>query len=455
MRQPLPVLSASIFLLSLVLTAGGAASGPAAGVGPAARPARPGVAPRSRDPRRSCTPTSWSGWRPASERGGDSWRCGGACRPPPRYPRRRRGPACLPGVRSGGAGRGPRPDRPGASSSCPSATRTSSASRGGSPWRGSGARGHGRGGDDPGRPLDGAPHQAGDPPDARERAARSVTTGRGWRRRSWTRGWTTPTPPSGTAATRTPRSSGGATSATTTPTRWTATARDRLRGIVAGNPPNYFDWIGGRPPARRSTPSRWPRGPRAAAAVRRATRSTTPGLGRQPQERRSGQSHRRDQHEHGTRVTRRSCSPRGGGRAGIRPSATCSFRRRFSASGRRSFARAAPLPGRSGAVDVPSHGRARGRPRRALLRERSDTVHRSRAHTADPRALSDSAPLSDGQGSVLDPIVAIRRSHHARSRRPPPRSILSPALGETRDACLTLVEKYRDRRLADRVFDLA
>ncbi len=35
------------------------------------------------------------------------------------------------------------------------------------------------------------------------------------------------------------------------------------------------------------------------------------------------------------------------------------------------------------------------------------------------------------------------------------RSIWSPASAETRDACMALVEKYQDRRLADRVFDLA
>jgi cellobiose phosphorylase len=64
------------------------------------------------------------------------------------------------------------------------------------------------------------------------------------------------------------------------------------------------------------------------------------------------------------------------------------------------------------------------------------------------------AKLSCSDGSVLDPIVAIRY-----------RIILNPevvatinivtGIGETREEALTLVDKYQDRRLADRVFDLA
>ena len=64
------------------------------------------------------------------------------------------------------------------------------------------------------------------------------------------------------------------------------------------------------------------------------------------------------------------------------------------------------------------------------------------------------AALSGSEGSVLDPIVAIRY-----------RIILDPessatinivtGIAETRDACMNLVEKYQDRYLADRVFELA
>ena len=68
--------------------------------------------------------------------------------------------------------------------------------------------------------------------------------------------------------------------------------------------------------------------------------------------------------------------------------------------------------------------------------------------------MSDAAALSGSQGSVLDPIVAIRH----RITLDPEQSATSTwstGIGDTRDACLGLVEKYQDRRLADRVFDLA
>ena len=73
---------------------------------------------------------------------------------------------------------------------------------------------------------------------------------------------------------------------------------------------------------------------------------------------------------------------------------------------------------------------------------------------ADPQAMRDSAALSGSQGSVLDPIVAIRHRITLDPEESATINIVS-GIGETRDACLGLVEKYQDRRLADRVFDLA
>jgi cellobiose phosphorylase len=73
---------------------------------------------------------------------------------------------------------------------------------------------------------------------------------------------------------------------------------------------------------------------------------------------------------------------------------------------------------------------------------------------AAPQAMSDSAALSGSQGSVLDPIVAIRY----RITLDPEQSATIDTvfgLGETRDAALSLVGKYQDRHLADRVFELA
>jgi cyclic beta-1,2-glucan synthetase len=83
-----------------------------------------------------------------------------------------------------------------------------------------------------------------------------------------------------------------------------------------------------------------------------------------------------------------------------------------------------------------------------------------RGNTAsDPQAMSGAAgfftgALSDSEGSVLDPIVAIR----CRITLDPEESAtinMVTGIGEDRAAALSQVEKYQDRRLADRVFDLA
>jgi len=68
--------------------------------------------------------------------------------------------------------------------------------------------------------------------------------------------------------------------------------------------------------------------------------------------------------------------------------------------------------------------------------------------------MSDSAMLSGSQGSVLDPIVAIRYRMTLDAEQSATIDMVS-GLGETRDAALSLVGKYRDRHLADRVFELA
>jgi len=78
-----------------------------------------------------------------------------------------------------------------------------------------------------------------------------------------------------------------------------------------------------------------------------------------------------------------------------------------------------------------------------------------RGHTvADPQAISGSAALSDSQGSVLDPIVAIRHRITLAPDEAATVNIVS-GVGETRDVCMALIEKHQDRRLSDRVFDLA
>ncbi|MEP7151996.1 MAG: glucoamylase family protein, partial [Nitrospira sp.] len=73
---------------------------------------------------------------------------------------------------------------------------------------------------------------------------------------------------------------------------------------------------------------------------------------------------------------------------------------------------------------------------------------------ASPQAMDHSTTLSGSQGSVLDPIVSIR----CQIVLDPEESVtvdLVSGIGETRDLCLRLVDKYQDRHLADRVFELA
>jgi cellobiose phosphorylase len=65
-----------------------------------------------------------------------------------------------------------------------------------------------------------------------------------------------------------------------------------------------------------------------------------------------------------------------------------------------------------------------------------------------------SGALSGSEGSVLDPIVSIRYRITLDPEESATINMVS-GVGETRDACLSLVEKYQDRRFADRVFDLA
>ena len=73
---------------------------------------------------------------------------------------------------------------------------------------------------------------------------------------------------------------------------------------------------------------------------------------------------------------------------------------------------------------------------------------------ADPAALLKAGPLSNTAGAVLDPVFAVRR-----------RVVLKPGavarfdlitgVAPTREQAITLVDRYHDERLTDRVFELA
>nr|WP_211287749.1 glucoamylase family protein [Xanthomonas dyei] len=85
--------------------------------------------------------------------------------------------------------------------------------------------------------------------------------------------------------------------------------------------------------------------------------------------------------------------------------------------------------------------------------DRAAFIGRGRS-TRNPAALSEQTALSGAAGSVLDPIVAIRcRLSLAPDQQAQVDMVYG--VGTQRAACTALIDKYRDRRLADRVFDLA
>ena len=73
---------------------------------------------------------------------------------------------------------------------------------------------------------------------------------------------------------------------------------------------------------------------------------------------------------------------------------------------------------------------------------------------AAPVCMEGKTPLSGSEGSVLDPVVSIRRVIVLQPRETA-RIDLVTGVAETRDAVLAMTQKYSDPRLADRVFDLA
>lgn len=85
--------------------------------------------------------------------------------------------------------------------------------------------------------------------------------------------------------------------------------------------------------------------------------------------------------------------------------------------------------------------------------DRAKFVGRGRT-LAWPAAMADDGRLSDSEGSVLDPVAAIR---HAVCIQPNEKARIDLITGvaETREAATALVDKYYDPRLADRVFELA
>lgn len=73
---------------------------------------------------------------------------------------------------------------------------------------------------------------------------------------------------------------------------------------------------------------------------------------------------------------------------------------------------------------------------------------------ADPVAMTVSSALSDSDGSVLDPIVAIRCTVTINPGETSRVNFIT-GIAETREAALELIDKYHDVRMAERVANLA
>jgi cyclic beta-1,2-glucan synthetase len=72
----------------------------------------------------------------------------------------------------------------------------------------------------------------------------------------------------------------------------------------------------------------------------------------------------------------------------------------------------------------------------------------------NPQVMNHSGPLAGNQGSVLDPIVAIR---YKMMLDPDETITIDMVIGvaETKEACKRLIDKYQDKHHKDRVFELA
>lgn len=85
--------------------------------------------------------------------------------------------------------------------------------------------------------------------------------------------------------------------------------------------------------------------------------------------------------------------------------------------------------------------------------DRSKFIGRGRT-VAAPQAVVEGGDLSNSEGAVLDPIVAIRRTIYLAPDETARIDVIT-GVADTREAAKSLAEKYHDPRLADRVFEMA
>lgn len=85
--------------------------------------------------------------------------------------------------------------------------------------------------------------------------------------------------------------------------------------------------------------------------------------------------------------------------------------------------------------------------------DRARFIGRARS-TANPIALEQTGPLSGSEGSVLDPIVSIR---HAFDLKPGHTATIDLIIGVAaeKEICEALLDKYQDRHLKNRAFELS
>jgi cyclic beta-1,2-glucan synthetase len=75
-------------------------------------------------------------------------------------------------------------------------------------------------------------------------------------------------------------------------------------------------------------------------------------------------------------------------------------------------------------------------------------------NVSNPDAMRNTGPLSGGNGSVLDPIVAIRYQIMLEPGESATVNMIT-GMADTRDICQNLIEKYQDKHHQDRVFEMA
>ncbi|KAF0814495.1 N,N'-diacetylchitobiose phosphorylase [Andreprevotia sp. IGB-42] len=85
--------------------------------------------------------------------------------------------------------------------------------------------------------------------------------------------------------------------------------------------------------------------------------------------------------------------------------------------------------------------------------DRARFIGRNRT-LASPLAMHEPGALSNTDGSVLDPVVAIRYRIVLEAEQTATLDVVS-GMAENRELALGLIDRYQDRHLADRVFDLA